>query len=97
MAVNNISFIYHHSPISAGYYSCISPNSNYSAILGGYNNCVNHDYAGVFGCCVSSGMACAFHANNFVAQNMPDQTGFSSLAPGGLYYCSSTCVVYRKP
>ena len=64
---------------------------------GGFHNSVTHNYAGVFGCCVSSVMGCALHANTFVAQNMPDQTACLSLPSGALYYCSTTCIVYRKP
>lgn len=44
-----------------------------SAIVGGCNNTVTHNWAGVFGCGVTTNQDCAFHANIFVSQNMPLQ------------------------
>ena len=69
--------------IGAGVNNCIT-NSCSAAILGGQNNKANHDFAGIFGCNVTSGMGCAFHANNFVAQNIPLGPGI--LPTGSFYY-----------
>ena len=57
----------------------------YSSILGGCFNCVPtaFSYAGVFGCSVTAVANCAFHANNFVAQNMPVSAG---LPGSGVFY-----------
>jgi hypothetical protein len=63
------------------------------AITGG-NTINNFQFAGVYGCKVSAVVSCALHANNFVAQDMPDQTALP-LPSGTLYYCSTTNVVYR--
>ena len=84
--------------------------SQYSSILGGYNNTVastyssifggsgNNDggfsHAGIFGCNVTANSSCAFHANNFVAQNMPSA---SSGIPGSLWYNPTNNAVYRTP
>ena len=44
----------------------------YSSILGGSGNNDNgKDYVGIYGCNVSGVLSCAFHANNFVGQNLP--------------------------
>ena len=68
------------------------------SILGGYGNCVQHNYAGVFGCCVTTALACAFHANTYNAQNMCNATGGLTPPPSGtLYYCvlgPGCCAVY---
>jgi len=70
----------------------------YSSILGGYNN-NDHGlhYAGIFGCNITAVASCAFHANNFVAQNMPTQAVVAGLPSGALYFCTTTNAVYRKP
>ena len=73
-------------------------NGNYSAILGGSNNTVPSGccYIGIFGCNVTGVTNCAFHANNFVAQNMPT---FAS-GPSGSFYkttISGVCVVAIVP
>ena len=56
----------------------------YSSILGGSGNNDNGvAYAGIFGCNITAVRSCAFHANNFVAQNMPSvPTGL----PSGTFY-----------
>ena len=94
-----LNTIQNNSKVSAilGGVSNTITGSAYSSIIGGSGNSVSHDYAGVFGCNVASVMGCALHANTFVAQNMPDQTACLSLPSGALYYCSTTCIVYRKP
>lgn len=87
-----------YSFIGAGRYNTISncyssivggghntASGQYSAILGGCGNSDNGlNYAGVFGCGVTAVSACAFHANNFVAQNMPNTPGLAG--SGCLYY-----------
>lgn len=51
---------------------CNTVTGNCSAILGGSGNSDGGlAWAGVFGCNVTAVSACAFHANNFVAPNMP--------------------------
>jgi hypothetical protein len=83
-----------------------------SAILGGSDNVIpaGCNYVGMFGC--GLGLPnyvnnCAFHSNNFVAQNMPIGTSVGvvlvpplTLACGGLWYypdpVSGACVVYIK-
>ena len=53
-------------------------------------------YVGIFGCNINVAgniTPCAFHANNFVAQNMPTFAG----APGSLYYNPTTMSVYISP
>jgi hypothetical protein len=70
-----------------------------SAIVGGCNNTVTHNWAGVFGCNIVSVMDCAMHSNNFVAQNMPDSSAYATLPIGALYYCVlgvGNCSVYIK-
>jgi len=57
-------------------------NGAYGAILGGCGNTAAHAYAGVFGCGVTSVCGCAFHANNFVAQNIPTV----GTGPAGSFY-----------
>jgi hypothetical protein len=59
----------------------------YSSILGGSGNIAGAalNYAGIFGCNVHAVASCTFHANNFVAQNMPN----SASLPGQFY-----CVFY---
>ena len=56
----------------------------FGAILGGKGNTVSHAYSAVYGCNVASVMSCALHANNFVAQNIPNSP--SGLGSGALYY-----------
>ena len=84
-----------------------------SAIFGGSDNVIpaGCNYVGMFGC--GLGLPnyvnnCAFHSNNFVAQNMPlgscppggPLLPPASLACGGLWYypdpVSGACVVYIK-
>ena len=42
-----------------------------SAILGGSNNIANQNYAGVYGCGITTSMACAWHVNRLVIANVP--------------------------
>ena len=88
-----------------GQNNCICAATDYASIFSGQNNCVagnyssilggsgNSDggipYVGIFGCNITGVMPCAFHANEFVAQNMPGPyTGGPLPAPtGGLFYC----------
>jgi hypothetical protein len=69
---------------------------NADKVLGGSGNTVTHNYAAVFGCNIVTNQAKAFHANSFVAQDMPDETGLP-YPTGTLYYCSTTCAVFRQP
>jgi hypothetical protein len=64
--------------------------------LGGDGGCGNSDggfnWAGVFGCNVTGVLPCAFHANNFVAQNMAGPYTYPGLLPypvgsKALFYC----------
>jgi hypothetical protein len=68
----------------------------YSSILGGSGNTVSHSHAAAFGCNVSSVAPNTFHANNFVAQNMPTVSG----GPSGTFYKTTVgliCVVAINP
>jgi len=93
--------------IGGGDKNCIYNGANYASVLGGGSNhvsgsfssilggCGNSDggfnWAGVFGCNVTGVLPCAFHANNFVAQNMAGPyTGTPLVPTGGLYYCIDT-------
>ena len=88
---NTVSACY--SSILGGTNNNIS--DNYSAILGGKGNTVSHAYAAAFGCNVSSVVDCAFHANNFVAQNIPSSAPatartFYIHCTGGICYVAIT-------
>ena len=65
--------------------SCNTISSDYSTILGGSCNVIpnTYQYVGVSGCNVTAVLGCAFHANEFVAQNMPLASGTSSYTPSG--------------
>jgi hypothetical protein len=66
------------------------------SILGGSGNTVSHSHAAAFGCNVSSVAPNTFHANNFVAQNMPTVSG----GPSGTFYKTTVgliCVVAINP
>ncbi len=65
-------------------------SGNYGAVLGGLRNSVSHNYSAAFGLGVISVKDCAFHANNFVAQNMAVAPG----PPGSFYIHSSGGVNY---
>jgi hypothetical protein len=67
--------------------NCVT--GNFSAVLGGQSsNLVTHNFASASGYNVVSVLDCAFHANNFVGQNMPSSPTFP-----GVFYCS----VYYAP
>jgi len=70
------------------------PGVVFSAILGGCGNTVSHAYAAFFGKGVSYVVDSAFHANNFVAQNMPSTS--VGLPSGALWYDTSN-IVHRVP
>ena len=86
-----------HSSIFGGNRNMVS--GSFSSILGGSSNCDNGlDYVGIFGQNVTGVMNNAFHANNFVAQNMCSAAGGSGpFATGTLYFDPTTCVVYWNP
>ena len=71
-----------------------------SAILGGSgNNDGGLPYVGIFGCNITGVTTCAFHANQFVAQNMYNATSAPPplTGTGILYYCVTSpgqCTVY---
>jgi hypothetical protein len=68
----------------------------YSSVLGGSGNNDNGvAYAGIYGHNITANTSCAFHANNFVAANMP--TSRVGLNPGALWYCSTDCSVHIVP
>ena len=57
-------------------------SANYSAILNGSGNTISnsYQYATISGCNITAVMGCAFHANEFVAQNMCCSTTCGSCA-----------------
>lgn len=78
-----------HAVISGGHSNIVSGNC--SAILGGSgNNDGGFAYAGVYGYNVTANTSCAFHANNFVAQNIPPGLGGGvpplGALPGSFYW-----------
>ena len=90
-----------YNTISNGYQNCISgihssilggckniSTGNCSVVLGGSGSCDNgHHYAGVFGCNVVAVIGCAYHANNFIAQNIPLMSaGAPTGLPSGAFY-----------
>jgi hypothetical protein len=78
------------SSILGGYNNTVS--GNYNTILGGTGNTDSgYSHVGIFGCNVSAVTDKAFHANNFVAQNIPvvSAGSFASLPIGSLYTCSA--------
>lgn len=63
---------------------------NFNAILGGSGNSIsNFDYVGIFGCNVLAVRDEAFHANNYVIQNIPPVLGTAGL----FYYDTISCAV----
>lgn len=59
----------------------------------GRGNKVTHNFASASGYAVNSVMDCAFHANNFVAQNICvalNALAYSLLPNGVLYTCVAT-------
>ena len=54
--------------------------AQFSAILGGCNNTVNHDFAGIFGCGITSVANNTFHVECLNAVNTP--TGVAGLPSG---------------
>ncbi len=93
--------------IGGGFENCICAGTNHSSIFSGNGNCVwgscssvlggsgncdgGFDYVGIFGQGIT-GVCSAFHANNFVAQNMPTTPG----GPSGSFYktlIGTVCVV----
>ena len=76
------------SSIFSGLNNCLSGSC--SSILGGSGNCDNGiKYAGIFGCNITAVANCAFHANNFVAQDMycvAAGTILPPLIPPGTFY-----------
>ena len=77
--------------IGGGQNNTICAGTCYSAIVGGQDNCVTHNWATVAGCGVTSVMDCAFHTNNVVAQNIPFGNPVTCAPPvslpiGALYY-----------
>jgi hypothetical protein len=64
--------------------NCVT--GNFSAVLGGQSNLVTHNFASASGYNVVSVSDCAFHANNFVGQNMPTSSGGAS---GSFYTCAA--------
>ncbi len=67
--------------IGGGLCNIISTNTCFSSIIGGACNTVNHNYATVAGCNITTGSDCAFHANCLIAPNTPT-TPVGALAPG---------------
>jgi hypothetical protein len=63
---------------------------SFSAILGGSgNNDAGFDFVGIYGFGITAVADCAFHAENYVVQNMPS----TFIASGHLYFsvCSTSC------
>lgn len=77
--------------IGGGQNNTICAGASHSAIVGGQNNCVLHNWATVAGFGVASVMDCAFHTNNVVTQNMPlTSTGAPFGLPLGTFYADDT-------
>jgi hypothetical protein len=55
-----------------------------SSILGGSNNNANQPYSGVFGCCITTSMACALHTNRIVVTQLPSSS--AGLPSGAMWY-----------
>ncbi len=83
-----------HSSIFGGNNNCVSGSC--SAILGGSgNNDGGLNWVGIFGCNITGVLNNAFHANQFVAQNMV--IAGTPVPTGTLYYCNlgpGNCPVY---
>ena len=80
--------------------SCNTVSGNYSAILGGCGNTIpaGNDWAGVFGCNVAAVAPCAFHANAFIAQNIPCySSGTIASCPYGTIYADDTISTPYSP
>lgn len=63
---------------------CNLVSGDFSSILGGSNNISCLAYSGIFGCAITSSMACAFHANRIVVTQLPSSA--TGLTSGALYY-----------
>ncbi len=63
---------------------CNVISSDFSSVLGGSNNNSCLPYSGIFGCAITSSMACAFHANRIVVTQLPSSA--SGLPSGALWY-----------
>jgi hypothetical protein len=80
---NKVCLNTNHSSIFSGMQNTV--RGNCSSILGGEGNDDGGiDYVGIFGCGVTGVVTKAFHANNYVAQNMPSS---NPSITGVLYYC----------
>jgi hypothetical protein len=60
----------------ANYATVVSGLSNTSqatsaVILGGDCNCAQNNYAGIYGCGITSALDCAWHVNRLVIANVP--------------------------
>jgi hypothetical protein len=65
-----------------------SSNAEYATILGGCGNTANQNYAGVYGCGITTVMACAFHVNRIVLTNVP--TASAGLPSGAVWSDAGT-------
>jgi hypothetical protein len=63
---------------------CNLVSGDFSSIMGGSNNNSCLPYSGIFGCAITSSMACAFHANRLVVTQLPNSS--SGLPSGALWY-----------
>ena len=103
--INNTGFATTYGVIGGGQGNCIFPGTNHSSIFSGNGNCVSgscssilggsgnsdggFNYVGIFGQNVTGVIPNAFHAENFVGQNMPLYTGTLPYPAGSkaLFYC----------
>jgi hypothetical protein len=78
------------SNVTSGVFSSIiNGTSNcasacYAGVFGGQNNLASCVYSYVAGCGITSRMACAFHANRYVATNLPSSA--TGLPSGAFWY-----------
>ena len=78
-----------HNFIGGGCNNQICDNNSFGAILGGCNNLVQHNFAGVFGCNVTTAGNCLFHINNLNLNAIPGilpGSAVPSLPGGSLYF-----------
>lgn len=58
--------------------------NNNSVVLGGSGNTANQPHSAVFGCNITTSMACALHTNRLVLTNLPNSS--AGLPSGALWY-----------
>jgi len=76
--------------IGGGQNNTICAGTTHSAIVGGQDNCVIHNWATVAGCGVVSQRDCAFHTNILYSANMQP---YSGLQPGELQFVVAPAIL----